>query len=475
MQAPQPRLLFQATLAAALLLTACDDAGEPLNAPSLSGKQSKRTYDIRSVPSSRLAPRPVRGAVPLSVLPRAAQAPKKVKGRKPAPLANGSFELNGGVGTAELDDWQVVTSGIGFGSWWVQTGDASPVSDLLAEPPTDGRFAAMADQLGPGLHILYQDVVVPKGPAILSFDLYLNNLAGQYFTPGTLSPDEFPNQQFRVDVLDPSAPIDDVGAGVLLPVYHTAEGDPATASYRTISVSLRQFAGRTVRIRFAEVDNQFFFLVGIDRVQLGHKAKAIKDRRERHRGHATAEPIPFAPEPEPTAHRLQLEDDQSIGPLPIGFEFEFFGERYTEFRLSSNGFITFDAGNENTGCCSGGVIPSDDGLNNLIALAWTDLYAPGGGRIAYELRGSGPKRRLVVSFSEMPWFPEIGVPRVTSQLILHEHKDLIEIHTTHQDAGYIYTQGVENADGTVAAALAGRVAASYGLDRDAVRFTTSAR
>jgi hypothetical protein len=405
------------------------------------------------------------------VRPRAAHGPKKPKG-KPAPLANGSFELNGGVGTTELDDWQVVSSGLGFGSWWAQAGEASSLNGFLVEPPTDGSFAAMVDQSGPGLRIMYQDVQVPKGPAILSFDLYLNNLAGQYFTPNTLSPDEAPNQQFRVDVVDPAAPIDAVGSGVLLPVYRTAEGDPATASYQTISASLRQFAGRTVRIRFAEVDNQFFFVVGVDRVQLGHKPKAIRDRRDRTAGRATAERIPFAPEAEPTAHRLQLEDDQVSGPLPIGFEFEFFGQRYTEFRLSSNGFITFDD-NENTGCCSGGIIPSDDGLNNLIALAWTDLYAPGGGRIAYEVRGSGNKRRLVISFAGVPWFPETGVPRVTSQLILYEHKGTIEIHTTHQDAGTIYTQGVENADGTVAAAIAGRVAADYGLDRDGVRFTTS--
>jgi len=45
--------------------------------------------------------------------------------------------------------------------------------------------------------------------------------------------------------------------------------------------------------------------------------------------------------------------------------------------------------------------------------------------------------------------------------------------TTHQDPGRIYTQGVENATGTVSGSLAGRVAADYGLEHDAVRFTTS--
>jgi len=190
-------------------------------------------------------------------------------------------------------------------------------------------------------------------------------------------------------------------------------------------------------------------------------------------GRATASAIPFAPEAGPFPNVLTLDDDQTTGPLPIGFEFEFFGVRYSQFNVSSNGFVSFDADAPN-GCCGGGVIPSDDGLNNLIALAWTDLYPPGGGQVAYAVRGIAPNRRLVVTFTDVSWCCEIGVPRLTTQLILRERKGVIEIHTTHQDPGHIYTQGVENSLGTVAAFLPGRVAADYGLDRDAVRFTTSA-
>ena len=120
--------------------------------------------------------------------------------------------------------------------------------------------------------------------------------------------------------------------------------------------------------------------------------------------------------------------------------------------------------------CIGGLLPSDDGVNNIIALAWTDLYPPGGGQISYETRGSAPNRRLIISYTAVPWCCEVGVDRVTSQVILYERRSLIEIHTTHQDAEHIYTQGVENADGTVAAFLSGRMAADYGLVNDAVRF-----
>ena len=189
---------------------------------------------------------------------------------------------------------------------------------------------------------------------------------------------------------------------------------------------------------------------------------------------ATATAIDFAPELGPFSNVVPLGDDQTSGLQPIGFEFAFFGIGYTEFNISSNGFMGFDAGMSN-GCCSGRVIPSADGIDNIVAVAWTDLFPPGGGVISYETRGRAPRRRLIVSFEQLGWFPEVGVNRVTAQVILYEQKNLIEIHTTNQSAGRTYTQGVENADGTLAAFLPGRVAANFGLTNDAVRFDTNKR
>lgn len=184
----------------------------------------------------------------------------------------------------------------------------------------------------------------------------------------------------------------------------------------------------------------------------------------------TAVAIPFAPEPSP-AHDVLLDDDDVSPLLPIGFDFVFFGNTYDHFAISSNGFITFDP--TSSGCCSGHPIPEADGLDDLIAVAWTDLYPPGGGRIAYETRGEAPNRRLVVAYEALGWFPEFDTNRVTAQAILYEGTNEIEIHTAHQSPGHIYTQGVENADGTVAAFLEGRVASDFGLTEDAVRFGTA--
>ena len=112
---------------------------------------------------------------------------------------------------------------------------------------------------------------------------------------------------------------------------------------------------------------------------------------------STVSSIPFDPEPGPFANDAGLFcDDCTIGGLPIGFSFTFFGNTYTTFSISSNGFVGFDPSMSH-GCCSGRSIPLNDGINNLIAAAWTDLYPGGGGGIFYETRGRVPSQYLIVS------------------------------------------------------------------------------
>jgi hypothetical protein len=78
------------------------------------------------------------------------------KSSKPSPLVNGSFELNDGLGSNVFTGWTVVDLAGSSGSWFVQSGNASPLTGFVVQPPTDGSFAAMTDQFNPGSHILYQ-------------------------------------------------------------------------------------------------------------------------------------------------------------------------------------------------------------------------------------------------------------------------------------------------------------------------------
>jgi hypothetical protein len=183
-----------------------------------------------------------------------------------------------------------------------------------------------------------------------------------------------------------------------------------------------------------------------------------------------AYPIPFAPEPV-SGTAIGLGDDTQSGAIPLGFTFMFFGVSYTQVFVSSNGWITFMS---QAAPFTTRTIPSAaDGVNNAIYYNNVDLYPPGGGSVLWESRGLAPNRRFVLSVNSMPWFPESGTNRVTSQTILYEGSNRIEVYTSNQTAGRNYTQGVENVTGTTAYFLPGRVNANVGLANDGVLFLTN--
>ena len=165
---------------------------------------------------------------------------------------------------------------------------------------------------------------------------------------------------------------------------------------------------------------------------------------------------------------VQLSDDDVSSALPIGFDFNFFGNTYNTFYISSNGFITFNNDNDN-GCCSGDELPNSSPPNNLIAFAWEDLDPPEGGNIQYFTTGPAPNRRLVVNFNDIQHFPN-GF-EVKTQVVLHELTNLIEIHTTDMPSnGDDHTMGIENSDGTIAYTVNGRNSESWSASDELVQF-----
>lgn len=189
-----------------------------------------------------------------------------------APLiVNGDFEAGGG----SLAGWTVLDQVGGSGSWFLQSGGGSPLNDFAVPVPPGPTHAAMTDQGGPGSHVLYQDFVVPTGvsAATLTFDVFISNQAGEFSSPESLDFGVTPNQQARVDIITTTAdPFSVAGADVLLNLFQTQPGDPSVSGYTPFSADLSAFlagwAGQTLRLRFAEVDNQFFFNFGVDRVSL---------------------------------------------------------------------------------------------------------------------------------------------------------------------------------------------------------------
>ncbi len=170
-----------------------------------------------------------------------------------------------------------------------------------------------------------------------------------------------------------------------------------------------------------------------------------------------------------TGTEVTLDDDELTSALPIGFEFGFYGDRYTEFYISSNGFITFSDEGED-GCCNGQTLPDTSEPNNLIAFDWNDINPEDGGTMRYTTIGTAPNRILIMDWDSVTHIDDDN-DITTTQVKLFEGTNRIEIHTTNIPlTADDKTQGLENIDGTAAIIVPGRNAANWGATNDYVAF-----
>lgn len=119
---------------------------------------------------------------------------------------------------------------------------------------------------GAGTHILYQDFVVDTvQQQTLSLMLSYRNYASTFAAPATLDFGVPSNQQFRIDLMDPSAPIDSVQPGDLLAtIFQSDPGAPLSQAPIFLTYDLSAFSGATMRLRIAEVNNLGALHVAVD-------------------------------------------------------------------------------------------------------------------------------------------------------------------------------------------------------------------
>jgi len=236
-------------------------------------------------------------------------------------VAGAANVVNGNFETGNLEGWHA-HSATGFGDWFAYTGTDAPISGEVKEggskatrppykvaAPPQGKYAAIADQLDPDTLVLYQDIALaPDAKHQLSLQaFYSSNKPLAVPTPDTLSTDPAvigsqPNQQFRIDLMKPEAPLESIEPGdILRTIFSTAVGDPAAMPPRRITANLTPFAGQTVRLRVAVAAGKEALNGGIDEVSVastpnsgaagggqGGKGKAGAGTRLRVLGHAKA-------------------------------------------------------------------------------------------------------------------------------------------------------------------------------------------
>jgi hypothetical protein len=170
---------------------------------------------------------------------------------------------------------------------------------------------------------------------------------------------------------------------------------------------------------------------------------------------------------------VSLSDDAVSSSLPIGFNFKFFCNTYTDFYICSNGFITFSSGQPAT--YPGQTMPNSSTPNNIIAAVWCDLNPASGGTITYTTLGTQPNRTLVVSYNNVPYYG--STTPIAFQIQLRESSNIIEIHsssvpTNTYSSTNDRTMGVEDATGSNAYVVTGRNATTtWTVSNECMRFT----
>lgn len=188
--------------------------------------------------------------------------------------------------------------------------------------------------------------------------------------------------------------------------------------------------------------------------------------------------IPYAPDPFNLGTPITLSDDAVSSVQNIGFSFCFFGNTYTQFYVGSNGWVGFTAGQSTS--FTSATIP-DAALNfpkNCIMAPWQDWNpgsGTGGSYIRYQVLGTAPNRRLVVSWNNCPMF-SCTTTLGTFQIVLFESTNNVETRMQNKPncvgwAGGTSVHGLHNLAGNAAVVVPGRNSTQWTTTNNAWRFT----
>ncbi|GJQ64570.1 MAG: hypothetical protein SCALA702_36230 [Melioribacteraceae bacterium] len=155
-------------------------------------------------------------------------------------------------------------------------------------------------------------------------------------------------------------------------------------------------------------------------------------------------------------------DEGYVGPLDIGFDFEFYGIDYSQVYAGSNGFLSFDQISGST--YTNGPIPSGSTPNNMIAAVWDDLDGGTSGKVYYEQKGNA----FVIQYTDWPKYSGSG--SFTFQVVLHSNNKITIYYEDMSASTTSATVGIENEDGTIGLQVVED--ANYLASNKALRFSS---
>ena len=130
-----------------------------------------------------------------------------------------------------------------------------------------------------------------------------------------------------------------------------------------------------------------------------------------------------------------LSDDSYSGIVNIGFEFKFFCDVFNQLIISTNNYLSFNTENAYSySPWNTYEVPNPDAftiITNSILGPWMDLDPSNGGVIKYEVLGTAPFRRFVVSFEDFGYFSCDDL-KFNGQIKIFETTNNIEMHIEEQ-------------------------------------------
>ena len=164
-----------------------------------------------------------------------------------------------------------------------------------------------------------------------------------------------------------------------------------------------------------------------------------------------------------------LSDDQYSAAINIGFNFDFYGQTYSQLLIASNNYVTFDLSNA-SGYSPWGInnpIPNAGNPVNSIMSPWQDInpcavYPPTNayGLVEYGLTGNSPNQIFIVRWIQIPMFGCTD-SLFCSSVFLYEGSNKIETHIEYKSQCNTWNagaaiHGLQNAQGNLADVVPGR-------------------
>lgn len=185
-----------------------------------------------------------------------------------------------------------------------------------------------------------------------------------------------------------------------------------------------------------------------------------------------------------TGTSVSFTDDKFSNAVPLGFDFCFFDNVYSQCYIADNGVLTFNP-TYNGGNCNNNIQQTLPYFNstfpdNAIFFLFMDLNPNLGGSVKYATVGTAPYRKFVLSYQNVRLFGNTCSGSVSNfQVVLSETTHTIEVfignkvlcdNNPNNYANYA-TVGIQNIGATVSYTAPGKHVSVFTTSNEGVKFT----